>query len=136
MALDTDTAMVATDTAQILDFTTEARKIRARTPRPVQTPEDLRGQFIAMASRTMLEDLATWPAAFRRRIGEHIEKQAHVFHLIEREWEMFHDARHADDADDTAAVRCLCGCRGFNGYLVERVREVRELGVGTPRARE
>jgi len=62
MTLDTDTAKLAADTAQILDVTTEARRVRARaTQRHEPTPNGLLEQFGQAVRRTLLEGpVAQW----------------------------------------------------------------------------
>lgn len=124
--------------ADLIDFAEVKR--RPRKPRPEPTPDELAerltDQLTASIRRTMLKDLATWPTAFQRRVGEHIERQAQHAEWLRMEWHLFRTTRNANDADDTPAASCICGCRGFNGEIVERLRALRAAAATLRGGRE
>jgi len=141
MALDTDTATVAADTARILDFTTEARRVRARAPqRPERTPDELLEDFACAVRRTLLADLATWPAAFQRRLHERIEALVGYVPFPRSPldagtaWNDFQRSRHFDETTQPSAFRgCGCGCRGINDAVIGNIRSLR-VQAGNVRA--
>jgi hypothetical protein len=92
--------------------------------------------------RALLTDLASWPAAFQRRVGESLRRFADSPEWI---WQRFEDGRQLGDGDERRFEGgCRCGCEGFNGEFVNylqllrttagEAREARAKGVHSPRA--
>jgi hypothetical protein len=139
--------------ALILDFeqSAEARKLRAPartepTLDQIQAEYDRAVRAAATAFhrgfgpavyRSLLADLASWPAAFQRRIGEPLRDardgrggkgwQSPQWRFRpDWIWERFKEGRLLR-ADEEAVDPngCRCGCRGFNGDFVRHLRMIR-----------
>lgn len=137
------TALDTTPTvgADLIDFSEVKR--RPRKPRPEPTPDELLDEFRAAVRRTLLADLATWPAAFRRAVLPEIEWEPDPDVRLDRAamlWQAFKWRRELGDADEGPSTLsgCGCGCRGFNGEVAEKIRKLRTAAQerrSTPRPR-
>jgi hypothetical protein len=97
----------APDGAEVLDL---VRARRARTT----------------TYRALLDDLARWPAAFRRRVGESLRRYDDSPEWISQRFEI---GRRLGDGDNQQLENgCRCGCQGFNGEFAHYLELLRHRG--------
>jgi hypothetical protein len=73
--------------------------------------------------RALLDDLASWPVAFRRRVGESLRRYDDSPEWISKRFEI---GRRLGDGDDQHLENgCRCGCQGFNGEFVHYLKLLR-----------
>jgi hypothetical protein len=103
MAAPIRTGRTATNEAELLDLV-RARRARTET------------------YRALLDDLASWPAAFQRRVGGSLRRFDDSPEWIAQRFEI---GRRLGDGDDRSLGGCGCGCHGFNGEFVHYLKLLR-----------
>lgn len=130
-------------TAQVIDFSDYHGSSADDEEKKERRRQEDRSEAHAIREM-LLADLATWPAAFQRRLrGFIIERTEHMHSfwgaglLIKR----FYEARAPEEDAERERSGCYCGCRGRNGSVAGAARKLRNEMVryrtaGTPRKRE
>ena len=130
--------------AEIIDFATyaERRALGQLKPQPKPKPEPEDRPYHLEVRARMLADLATWPAAFRRRVREEIEWRTQDDNFAEDQERALDRARapEPDPTDMEAFSGCGCGCWGFHSELASELKGLRRAvadyrSVRTPRTR-
>ncbi len=146
-------APTPTDTTMgiLLDFPRSGRERKAESN--LRGPDEILGEyenakrglreafdrdFRAAVYRELSADLATWPAAFRRRLGGGSLRERldwNPGHSERWNWQRFQDGRRLGVHEDSPEQSCRCGCRGFNGEFVDRLRWLRDTAREARQAR-